>query len=422
MAPMITRCAIALSVLAVAIACGTREAVPSGPAATTRDSAGVTIVENTTPAWTPATAWRIDSTPVFDVGGSDTDSTRQFARILGVHRMSDGSVAVMDATSWSLRFFDAKGNPTIRAGRRGQGPGEFYGDLRQSLSCGDTVFVDVGYHLTAYTRTGQFVGNVKLAPGGKRVARAVFCSPSGLIGRVGSSVRTNDEVQTSSLELAWYDFDGRLRAVIDTFVATDWMCAPGPEGLGCAVMPFSRRFAVIALGRDVATPHHNDRQIDVRDSTGAVKRIIRLSGGAQRVTEADIARYRDYVLPTISQQGNANEVRAMEARLSASKLPSTMPWIGDMRGDGDGGLWVREYDFADMVEFFDSALSRRTGVRAVRPAIRKWTVFDSTGRLMGDVALPQRFDVWGIGRDWILGIWRDDLDVEHVRIYRIVKP
>jgi hypothetical protein len=404
-------------------ACGARDAVPTPAAAATRDSAGITIVENTAPLWTPTTAWRIDSTPVFDVGGSDTDSTRQFARILGVHRMSDGSVAVLDAASWSLRFFDASGNPTKRAGRRGHGPGELPFQPRRSLSCGgDTVYVDIGRHLTGYARTGKHVGNVRVAAGAGRFPRAAQCSPSGVLGEVGTSARTEEPHQTGSTELAWYGVDGKVRAVIDTFVTVDLTCALGPEGpeLGCGWTPFTRRFAFTTLGRGIATSHDNDRQIDVRDSTGAVQRIVRIAGGARPVTDADIAQYRDFVRRTIKNPGL---LRAVEAELSGSKLPTTIPWLGDMRGDAAGNLWVREYDLFDMVEYHDEVrLSPGVWGRSLRPPDRAWTVFDSTGQLLGNVVLPARFDLRDIGRDWIIGVWRDAMDVEHVRIYRLVKP
>lgn len=48
---------------------------------------------------------------------------------------------------------------------------------------------------------------------------------------------------------------------------------------------------------------------------------------------------------------------------------------------------------------------------------RAWIVFDPEGRLLATVELPEDLVVRQIGRDWVLGTWRDALDVEHVRVH-----
>jgi hypothetical protein len=42
----------------------------------------------------------------------------------------------------------------------------------------------------------------------------------------------------------------------------------------------------------------------------------------------------------------------------------------------------------------------------------KWWVFDPDGRLLGTVGVPAGLVVLPIGRDRVLGLWRDELDVE----------
>ena len=50
----------------------------------------------------------------------------------------------------------------------------------------------------------------------------------------------------------------------------------------------------------------------------------------------------------------------------------------------------------------------------------RWAVFDSTGVLLGDVDLPVGLDPKHIGTDFILGVWHDAFDVEHVQLYDLV--
>jgi hypothetical protein len=50
----------------------------------------------------------------------------------------------------------------------------------------------------------------------------------------------------------------------------------------------------------------------------------------------------------------------------------------------------------------------------------RWTVFGRDGLFLGTVDLPPRLQVFEIDATSILGLWRDDLDVEYVRVYSLV--
>ena len=49
------------------------------------------------------------------------------------------------------------------------------------------------------------------------------------------------------------------------------------------------------------------------------------------------------------------------------------------------------------------------------------SVFDSIGTLLGEVEAPLGFEPYHIGDDFLLGTWRDELDVEYVRLYSLHK-
>jgi hypothetical protein len=50
---------------------------------------------------------------------------------------------------------------------------------------------------------------------------------------------------------------------------------------------------------------------------------------------------------------------------------------------------------------------------------RRWTVFSPEGRALGSVVTPPGLRVLEIGRDYVLGVWQDELDVEYVRMHRL---
>jgi hypothetical protein len=48
-----------------------------------------------------------------------------------------------------------------------------------------------------------------------------------------------------------------------------------------------------------------------------------------------------------------------------------------------------------------------------------WHVFAADGRLLAHVTLPVRFHLFDAGADYVLGVARDDDDVEHVTMLRL---
>ncbi|MDH4351604.1 MAG: hypothetical protein OEW56_10685 [Gemmatimonadota bacterium] len=78
-----------------------------------------------------------------------------------------------------------------------------------------------------------------------------------------------------------------------------------------------------------------------------------------------------------------------------------MPPHQEFRLDAGGNLWVAYY-------------------RLEEEPVR-WAVFDPDGRWLGDIEAPSNGGVWDIGNDYVLGVWRDDLGVEQVRMYRLAK-
>ena len=69
---------------------------------------------------------------------------------------------------------------------------------------------------------------------------------------------------------------------------------------------------------------------------------------------------------------------------------------------GNENMWVQHYPIPGMTE-------------AV------WSVFDSGGTLLGEIAAPLGFEPHHIGDDFLLGTWRDELDVEYVQLYVLHK-
>lgn len=130
-----------------------------------RDSAGVRIVENTTPLWQPGEEWRLGLEPLVDLGGGDTEEGQLF-RVVGALRLSDDRIVVANGGADEIRFYGPEGAFLSASGGEGEGPGEFL--LLRSLYRlgGDSLLVGdpLAGRLSLFDAEGAFVRVTRLAP------------------------------------------------------------------------------------------------------------------------------------------------------------------------------------------------------------------------------------------------------------------
>jgi len=81
-----------------------------------------------------------------------------------------------------------------------------------------------------------------------------------------------------------------------------------------------------------------------------------------------------------------------------------MPAFTSVVADRLNHLWVEEYEPPG---------EERPG--------SLWTVFDPEGQVLGFVETSDGLEVLEIGEDYILGRWRDDLEVEHVQVWPLAR-
>jgi hypothetical protein len=141
-------------------------------------------------------------------------------------------------------------------------------------------------------------------------------------------------------------------------------------------------------------------EYEVRGLHGALQQIVRLDRPNAPVTAGDIEAFQESQLEDLE---DANAIRARRDELSELTYPETMPAFGSpIFADRSGSVWVPDF--------------------MAREGVRTWTVFDPEGRRLGIVRTPADLQVFAIGADWLLGVWQDELDVEYVREYGLVRP
>jgi hypothetical protein len=129
-----------------------------------RDSAGVLVVQNERPTWSDMERLFLAATPRLMIGNT-ADSVYRFRQVRGVMLLSDGRIAVADGASLQLRLFSSQGQFLSVSGGRGNGPGQMLNMHWVRRLRGDTIAIGSGLSTAAlYTKTGQFVRTAAFQP------------------------------------------------------------------------------------------------------------------------------------------------------------------------------------------------------------------------------------------------------------------
>lgn len=406
--------ALTLGAAAVALGgCGSGDR--TRPAATVRDSAGITIVENEPGGvWGEGEAWRISTEPLLDIGVLEGDEVYQLHNASDAVRLGDGRIVVANGGTHELRFYAADGSHLQSVGREGGGPGEFQQLSGIELRAGDTLAVwdQNALRLSLFAPDGEFLRSVSAVLAEQGFGQELYGTfgDGSFVLRpafVLSALTSGDGLRRDTT--AYSRYDGTDGAFLDTVIVT-----PGTEvfvqssgdRFRVSVIPFART-SYLAVHGDQAYFGVSDRfEIRVVDSEAAVRRIIRLDTDRIPVTDADVRRYaeanaEDGLSP--EEQDDPGAIRRRIQTIMEQPRPDTFPMFDALVVDDVGFLWVREFEAPG----------------AEGP--RQWIVFDTDGRLLGTVQMPRGFRVFQIGRDFVLGRARDDFDIEHIRLFELVR-
>jgi hypothetical protein len=397
--------AAGIGLLPALAACGgdTRAAGP-----VVRDSAGVKIVESSAPAWKEGEGWRLSAEPALDIGMVDGPPEYQFGRVTGAVRLGDGTVVVGDDQSKDLRFFDRAGRHLRTVGREGGGPGEFraVGSLAargDSLVVGDynnrrvTVFAPDGKLVRAVPLDAGDSGDFTI-PVGYLGDGSVLLSSAGVVDNGSRSGVSRDSVRYLRLAPS-----GGAPREVGRFVGSERFIQSDADAVTVGPRAFGRSAEITVVPDGFFYGSSDTYQIGRYDASGRLLRLVRRPQATRAVTPADIERYKEARLKLAAERQGGRFRQMQEKTLAAMPFPETMPAHGDIQADRAGNLWVSDY----MVTPDDPA---------------RWTVFDPEGRMLGAVVTPARFRVHDIGEDYVLGAWKDELDVEHVRVFPLEKP
>ena len=384
-----------------------------------RDSAGVAVAEAVAPLWGAGERWTVVEPPLLEIGSTAGDPDYQLADVTGAAKLEGGGIVVAVQGSKELRWFSEDGTFLRRAGREGEGPGEFSGLTFMDVLPGDSV---VAYdewleRLHVFGPDGVLSRTLKIDRPRPRTQPSipVGLAAGGLLLRFldydveaeSGIVRWPGEVVTLvSLE------DGSAQAIADV---------PGHEadvefrangGYAHGAYLFGKGPVFAAFGDRFALAQSEEYAIQIAGLDGSLPLSIRRDLAVERATQAHVDATVAAVLATVFPEGgdhSPEDMARLEENWRRRPTAETLPMLRSMHFDDAGNLWVEPFHL-------------------LGSELPPYQVFAPDGTWLGEVALPTGHDRgWvadyapplELGADYVLGVWKDALDVQRVRMYRL---
>lgn len=362
---------------------------------------------STAPPNVTAAVWQLEVPALVEIGDESRGRAYQFAQISGLRRLQDGSIIVANNGTAEVRAYSPAGEHRWSAGQLGDGPGDFRSLTWVALLPGDTIvahdnqptrlvtFTPEGQHLKTVPVSVTGVGCGSYRPGLPGLQLLVLSCPP----RVSKPPGIHRPA--------------RYVAIVDPFAATLRRLATveGPEELvlegGNWTYPAFGLSPAAAARDSIIVYGSSERfEVQVMDLDGRVARTISWQGSRQPVTDS-LRRLYEYDatrrLIDFARRTGRDTLAVIEGGVrQAPAYSDSVPTIGSILLDSDLNIWVSDFGFRE------------------NPATR-WSVFGLSGEHLAEVHVPQRFRIFDIGRDYVLGVQRDVDGLESIRLHRLVK-
>ncbi len=361
-----------------------------------RDSAGLEVVEARRPLWEDARGWTVDPEPLVDLALGGTGEKHLFHAVRGMVGTSDGSVAVADGGSHEIRLYSATGEFRRSAGGRGAGPGEFDLIVGLTRGRGDTLIaLDHSDRLALFAADLTFARYLPLPP----FALAAHALDDGTLV-VETEMMSLDILEEGGLvrvpTVLWRldPNDAGADSIGQTAGEEQHVVVSGPR-VGQTGTLFGRRSHIATHGGRIHLGHAGSMEVEERTSAGELVRILRIPGFPLGLSPESIHKERSAML-------GDDPPAWWERTVADIPAPSTRPAYDGLLVDPSGAVWLRPFRG-----------------RSEQEVPETWQVLASDGTWLGGVEFPRDFRVMEIGMDVVLGVRRDELDVEHPQVLRL---
>jgi hypothetical protein len=349
----------------------------------------------------------IPARPLLRLGTVAGSEAEQFERVVAVLRSANGAIVVADQGASQVRVFDARGSVLRTIGRRGEGPGEFQ-SLDGLFTLADTVFAWDGRlrRLSVFAPTGSLARTVTV----QRSSSPGMLTPVGvlsngyLLARATRPVvagRTQPGVHRDSMQVILLDATGAVVTPIATIPGGESFVLTQGRSTSVTDLPFAQRGHATARDGIFVLAVSDRYEFDVHDRNGRLHRAVRANVAERRISDADLSRARDRELQRLRDIGFYDRMRDnVEQKYRSMPRGRSAPAFAGMLLSQDGRVWIRL-------------------AQAASGDARTWAVHGADGQVQRTYELPTDVTLMDAGRDWILGTFRDELDVTYVGLWRL---
>ena len=390
--------------LAVFLLCGLPACVNQDPGPrliVQRDSAGVEIIEATRPLWGDSSPWSINPEPVVDLALSGSGPNHEFFRIRGLKQRLDGSLVVVNRGSQQVRLYSREGDFLGALGGPGEGPGEFNNLWRVELVA-DTVFaLDTDGRVTVVDPDMDLIRTFALPHQVFEIhslGDGTLLAESSIMMELKEAgvqlIRPPTALVRFDLKGIWIDSIGVRpgRESFELASADDYISGPAL---------FGRASKTTTLGPRVFYGSSDLMQVEELDPAGNLARILRISDYPLGLTAEQFDAERQAMYDASIPPGVPVPPR-FRRMIESQEAAANRPAFNNMLVDASGAIWLELY----------RGVSERD-----RP--QEWLILDVDGTWLGTVRMPDRFSLTDITMEAVVGVWRDELDIEHPQVLRL---
>ena len=247
-------------------------------------------------------------------------------------------------------------------------------------------------------RTTSTLGDGSLNTG----LRARGVAPNGDLLMTTSSYRRGFPEPWLPGRLVRFDPNTRVADTVGSYDMARFVPEEGPEN---PFMPSGEEAA--AQGRFVIA-RTDLAEIKWLSPDGALLQIVRWSPERRYPAEEDLDLFLDGLRLDLRrmnpQLGGASLESMINSQLSRYEIMADepLPLFSILHGDDEGRVWLAHYDPA----------RNRAGVPG-------YTVIGPDGEWLGVLESPASFRLLDVAGGRVLGVFKDDLDVEHVVVYEL---
>ena len=168
---------------------------------------------------------------------------------------------------------------------------------------------------------------------------------------------------------------------------------------------FSSNTHVTTSGTNLVVGTAEETEVRIFGQDGGLSTIVRWPDRDRSITQERVDEVIEAMAASIPEDQRA------QARSALSQLPwnRRAPAYQDILASDVGELWVGDYP------------DPTPSYLELPPPARQWLVFGASGDLSATVETPEGFRPLALTQEAVFGVFLDDLGVETIKKYRVVK-